>query len=754
MAALIGALRVSLSADTAQFEQGMRRAQATAATTSSGIQKSLGLLKAGVAGLVSGLSVGMFASVIKGALDYAGSLGEVAQQLGVTTRDLQVFRFAAGQVGVSQAQLETGLSKLTITLGKVAAGAKQPIAALDAIGISVDQLKGKDTGEAFRIIADGLQKVTDRSQRAAVEVAIFGKSGAQLDNLLSGGSAAINELSLAAEKLGIVLSDDQIQKADDTADKLEALKTVLSARIAGVVADNADSIYGFADSLVYLVGKIGEAMEWLQRFRNFLSEQTQLYSIPAQIKRAAGIPVNATGLGQIAQNGGSVTLKLPPARPATPSPPPSGNIKQFLAGGGGGKKKSSGGGRADHSAEDALRDEYQFAEQSRRAEMDILRAKQDLATDYHGRNQLSIQMLDLEHESNEAEMQYQVELFKLTSGKQGMSQVQADQLRISYDIKDGLERQKIAIDDENERRKRAFELSQNDFDRRKEILDSQSAIARTAAERRKIELEILQITYDQKRQALQHVLDTSMDANEIANARRDLATLDATEGNDRQNVIQQTRGPFEEWAASIPHTADEITEAFQQIQVEGLEGLAGAMTEVISGTKSLKDAFADLAKSVIAQILQMTIRMMIFRALSSALGGLGGIAKPASFGASFTGDFASMGSGTLSTPFPQLPGFAAGGSMRVLGRGGTDRNVLSLNGLPIARVSHGERVNISNDNVNDGQAKVMIVPSPYFDAHVQGQAATVAAPMAGQAAIMGASGAMTGISRQRSRTIP
>jgi hypothetical protein len=54
-------------------------------------------------------------------------------------------------------------------------------------------------------------KVTDRSQRAAVEVALFGKSRRALDNLLSGGSAALNALTDAAEKLGIVLSDEQIQ---------------------------------------------------------------------------------------------------------------------------------------------------------------------------------------------------------------------------------------------------------------------------------------------------------------------------------------------------------------------------------------------------------------------------------------------------------------------------------------------------------------------------------------------------------------
>jgi hypothetical protein len=125
---IIASLRVALGLDSAQFSTGAKRAQRDANTMAASINRSLGSIKAGLAGFASAFSVGLLARGIKSALDYAGSLGEVSQQLGVTTRDLQVFRFAAGQLGVSQEQLETGLSKLTITLGRVAAGAKAPTA--------------------------------------------------------------------------------------------------------------------------------------------------------------------------------------------------------------------------------------------------------------------------------------------------------------------------------------------------------------------------------------------------------------------------------------------------------------------------------------------------------------------------------------------------------------------------------------------------------------------------------------------------
>lgn len=700
MTALIGALRVSLSADTAQFEQGMKRAQRTTSASATAISRSAGIIKGAVAGFVSGLSVGLFVNAIKGSLDYAASLAEVAQQVGSTARDLQVLRFAAGQVGVDTEVLETGLSKLTITMGKLAAGAEAPRKALEAVkkGLADQVQNAGSSGEAFRILADGLATVTNRAQRAAVEVAVFGKSGSQLDNLLSGGSDQINELSAAAEKLGLVLSDEQIRNADATADKLAALKTVLAANIAGVVADNAGAILSLAQALASLVGLIGHAISGWS-------------NMTAQLR--AGLPFLAQGIGGIgafmqatdsvaAKQVGDARRDALGARFASTVrrnriAPAGTNIGKFLAsgGGGGGGHHAAGGGGASHVAEDlqrqqedALRDAKDFADQQRRAEMDIIGAKRDLADDYHERNHFSIQMLDLEHEENAAELAYQVALNKLTKGKEGLTQAQADQLAIAYDTKDGLERQKIAVDDAAEQSKRLADLKDHEFDRQRDLLESADAIATTQAERRKIELEILRIAYEQKRQALQHILDTSRDANELQDASRDLASLNATYGNSRQNVMQQTRGPLEEWAATVPHTADQINEALQSIEVEGLDGLTDAIMGIIDGTKSMKSAFHDLAASILADLIKMSIKMAIFRALS-ALGG------------AFGGSSSTLSTGTFSGGAGANPGwsFATGGAFTVMGNSGVDKNVMSLNGLPIANVSRGERVHIANDDM-------------------------------------------------------
>lgn len=672
MAALIGALRATLSADTANFEQGMKRAQRQAASSAGAMGKSFGVIKAGLAGLVSGLSVGLLTNVIKNALDYAGSLGEISQQIGVTTRDLQVFRYAAGQNGVSTEELDKGLGKLTVTLGQVAAGAKAPAKALDAIGISAKDLAGLDTGQAFRKIADGLSGIEDRAQRAAVEVALFGRTGAKLDTLLAGGSQRINELSAAADKLGIVLSDEQIQRADDTADKLDALKTVLSANIAGAVANNSDAILGLANSLVTLINTIPQA---IQGWKNMAAAfDAFVYSKLGMEEEAAKRRGDYVGPNGESLPGRSVTRTLAPAGAFKPKPPAS-TIKQFL-GGGGGSKRAPRAAREDHSAEDALRDAYQFDEQLRRAQQDVVRATQSLSIDYHDRHQFAIQLLDLDKQSYDAELAYQVELFKLTKGKEGLSAAQAEQLRLLYDENDSLQRQAADREHDRQQYEDKVHLADTSLSLQREVLESEGQLAETADEQRKVQLRLLDLAYQQEKARNDAILaDKESTDAQREEARLRNANLGQTYGNDRAGVIANTRGPMEQWQ----HDAMNTSEAMEDLKVQGIEGAIDALGRFTEGWGAMREAALAALKDIVAQL----IRVQLMKMAASLIGG-------------GTGSFASVGASgpTIST----LPGFATGGSFNIMGKRGVDQNTLSLNGLPIARVSHGERINVDNDN--------------------------------------------------------
>ena len=787
--ALIGALRVSLSAETSAFEAGMKRSQRQAAQTASSIKGSFNSLKgalgAGLAGFIGGIGISSLIQAGKAALEYAGHLGELADTLGLTTKDLQTFSYAAGQVGISQEELQTGIQKLTISIGQAELGAKKQVAAFNAIGISVDQLRGKNAGDVFRMIAEKLETVSDRSQRAAIEVALFGKAGAKLDNLLSGSQGRLSELSDAAERLGIVLSDEQIQNADRTADKIGALQTVLKARIAGVVADNADSILGLADAIATLIGKLGTAIRAYQAFvagMTILSGKIDAFDptnskqnkANARIRIAQGevelqdLRLQQAGKGtaadRVARFKAAIGAGPAPAKPRAAS----GSVGQFLGGGGGGSRRSrgGGGGRADHTAEKLARDLYELQREELDAQRDILEAKKDLSSDYVEQTTLSVQILDNQREQYQAELEYKVKTYALSKGQDGITKAQADHLLAEYDIADSLKRQKLIQEEAEQRQRDTQMLVQHDFDRRSDILRSQEDIATTQSERRSIELELLRIAYEQKRQALQNILDTSKDEAAIEDARRDLINLKSTYANDRQGVMQRTAGPLENYLNSLPTTAAKWNEALQTVAVDGLKSIEDGLMSVLDGTKSVGSAFRDMAKGIISDLLRISIQRAIIGPLANALFGggggmfggggglLGGLLGGAGGMTSHIGSYGTYASGVLNGSIPLSGVYATGGFVSgpggptsdsipamlsdgefvvnaeatkkslpllrainsgraaVFASGGMvrSRNMPRINGLSIAEAKFGERLSIGNDNMPRGGGVTVHAP--------------------------------------------
>lgn len=639
---ILAELAVNMRLDTAQFSAGVSKAEAqtsrlerrlqTFQKRAGGIGKTLASLGGGlVAGFAAGFGVQALVRATGAALEYAGSLAEVAQQVGVTAKDLQVLRFAGGQVGISTEEMDKALQKFTKSLGDARNGSAEAIKTFKALGFNDADIAKLDAHQALLKTADGIAKVGDRATRASPEVRLFGKAGQQLDPLLSQGSRGMNELARAAEELGIVLSDEQIRKADETADKLTALKTVLSARIAGVVADNSGAILSLASALGTLVSSIGDAINGWKRFVAEVKGGAAFIPLllnPATF--AIGAPLYDNAANRAVGGSSSVTVKLPPARPVSAPPPPGGGLGNFLAGEGGGKKGPSAADLAEKAMRErlaALTKAHDYDERELRAQEDILRAQQEISHDYVERTSIGVQLLDLDRQNYKAQLDYEVQQNKISKGAEGISQAQADTLLAMYDRADAAKRTALLDTEELDRQETFNRLEAVTFDLKRAQLEGESSLAETAAARRKVELEILDLANREKKERLERIIKESKDWADIEAARRELAAMPAQAAADRANVLKGTRGPGEDFLATLPTTAAKMNEALERVQVEGLQGLEQGILDVITGVKSMGDAFRDVAKQILTDLLRIGIQRAIIAPLANALfGAAGGLA--------------------------------------------------------------------------------------------------------------------------------
>lgn len=352
-AELIGALRVTLGMDSAAFEQGANRAVAKMdAVSKAGYLTGRSLRIVAETALAAGAAIAAAFTVqaVKQALDYAASIGEVASQLGVTTTELQVYRYAATQVNLTQEELEKGLAKLTLTLGKAASGAKAEASYFQTLGIAVKDAEGniRPTGDVLLDLADRLAAIPDPAQRAAAVFAIFGRQGQKLIPLLEGGSDGLKQFAAQAEEAGAVIAEGDIARADQTADKIEALTQQLKVDFSREVAENADAILALAKALASLIGWLAKAGSAYIGFWSTVGTQA---GRALKVNAAAGSPtaqgaiqlLQWMGIGGKKQGGGGAQ---PPAQPEGPTL----DLEDlFNRGGGGGGR--GGGSRRDRTGD-------------------------------------------------------------------------------------------------------------------------------------------------------------------------------------------------------------------------------------------------------------------------------------------------------------------------------------------------------------------------------------------------------------------
>jgi hypothetical protein len=265
MATAVG-LNMKITADTAGIGRGMTTTEKLLFKLSRSASSAAGSLRSLVAIEIGTRLASGFASAAKSAFDYASSLrftidetAKLAQRTSISVEALQGFQVAADLSGVQN--LQGGIQKLTITLGNAASGSEEAGKAFAGIGLSVDKLMGMAPEEQFRAVAAAISAIKDPAARAAAAVKLFGESGVELLPLFASNLA---EVEARANKLGIVLSEDQTAAVEEMNDALNLVgKTFdgiigqVTANLAPVVTDLAEQFLGFVESFQGVNGEMG-----------------------------------------------------------------------------------------------------------------------------------------------------------------------------------------------------------------------------------------------------------------------------------------------------------------------------------------------------------------------------------------------------------------------------------------------------------------------------------------------------------------
>lgn len=224
-------IRFNVSADTAQFQSGMRQVDATAKSTAAGIKQAF----SGVGSLLAG---GAIVGAMTGLLRKMDDISDGARRIGISAEEFQKIGNAAALVGTSVEAVNKAMIRAGVAANKAAR-------------------EGGDMAEAFarasldpaKFAAAGLEeriKMVAEAQRAA------NGDARQMSELFEaiGVKAAGIDFSALAEEMGNVnaASSETVEalaKANDELDKAKQNATIFGANLLKGITDFGERVGSF-----------------------------------------------------------------------------------------------------------------------------------------------------------------------------------------------------------------------------------------------------------------------------------------------------------------------------------------------------------------------------------------------------------------------------------------------------------------------------------------------------------------------------
>jgi len=279
--ATVANLNVSISASTSKFQSGL--ASAGSSLTAFAAQFAVINKVVDIAFNALGRAASGLVSYVQDAMRAVDATAKVSDRLGIATEELIRLRHAAELAGGGGEQIDMALQKMNATIGNAVFGSKSAIEAFTQIGLSVNQVAAMSPEQAFRAIADQINKLPSPAARAAAAMDIFGKSGAELINVLALGSEGLKQAGEDADKLGLSLNRVDAAKVEAANDAItrvgsaiSGVANVLAVQLSPFIEEAANRITAFATSGEGAGAAVSTAFGWILRTVAQLSDYVNL----------------------------------------------------------------------------------------------------------------------------------------------------------------------------------------------------------------------------------------------------------------------------------------------------------------------------------------------------------------------------------------------------------------------------------------------------------------------------------------------
>ncbi len=226
------------------------------------------------------------APFIGGALSFAEFGDEVSKTARITGMSFGEVQQAMAGTRMSADDLQGATSKMNSFMSHAMSGGADATEALREMGISVQDLAGASQFDRMRMLADGLNRIGDAGQRAALQKEIFGKGSIAAN--FTGGAAGMDARAQRQFQLAPMMSDEDVKSSTALSRSMKDLGLVTASvwRQIGSVAAPILTEWN-----QWITKIISQVQDWVMESRELLKG---IFSVGFTVLKV-GIAVGAVG---------------------------------------------------------------------------------------------------------------------------------------------------------------------------------------------------------------------------------------------------------------------------------------------------------------------------------------------------------------------------------------------------------------------------------------------------------------------------
>ena len=167
---------------------------------------------AALVGVLAGIVTGL-AKATTSTAENAKQLKTMSQETGLTVEQLQELQYTSAALGIEEDEVQDKMKDLVSAMRDARDGSEDMQGAFKRLGVEVTDRSGelKSAGDVFYEVVDALGEVSNRTERDALAMQIFGEEAQKLNPIFDEGKGALQRYAQEANSLGYVMDTKTVE---------------------------------------------------------------------------------------------------------------------------------------------------------------------------------------------------------------------------------------------------------------------------------------------------------------------------------------------------------------------------------------------------------------------------------------------------------------------------------------------------------------------------------------------------------------